>query len=374
VSGILLAAREMRRARTRFGLLIVAVAFLAFLIVFQQALFGQLVDQFVGAVRQQSAEVLVYSEQSRVNLQASVVPDDVVDAVAAVDGVAEAAPLGVATVTVEAGGEPADATLIGHRLGGPGQPRELRAGRQAAGPGEAVAAAGDEEAGFDVGDEVVAPGGTRLAIVGLVPDALLSVTTTLFVDLDTYESARLAQNPDARAVPASAVGVLVDDGADPVQVAAAITAGVDGVEAFDREEAADRTPGVESVNRSLTLIVVLSYVVILIVTAFFFLILTVQKAPSLTLLRALGAPTSSVVVTVLTQAAVVVAVGFALGAVLSQLALVASPLGAATLDPLQALTTLVILLVLGAVASLGAIRRVLRIDPVEATVPTGGIR
>jgi putative ABC transport system permease protein len=370
-----LALREMRRAKVRFGLLVAAVGFLSFLVVFQQALFGQLVDQFVGAIRQQSGEVLVYSDQARVNLQGSIVADDAPDQVAEVDGVAGAGPLGVATVTVTAADEAVDATLVGHRLDGPGGPREISAGRAARSPGEVVASDGAEDEGFDVGDVVqVAPGGQELEVVGLVPDAQLSVTTTLFLDIETYLELRRAQNPDAPSVPISAVAVDVEDGADPAAVAADITGSLDGVEAYDRDTAADRTPGVESVTQSLSLIVFLSYAVILIVTGFFFLILTVQKAPSLTLLRALGAPARSLVAAVLTQAAVVVVGGFLVGTLLAQGALAVSPLGATSVDPGQVLTALAILVVLGALASFGSVRRVLAIDPVEATVPAGAVR
>jgi putative ABC transport system permease protein len=373
-SGILLATRELRRAKTRFGLLTAAVAFLSFLIIFQQALLEQLVDEFVGAIRQQTADVLVYGEQARTNLQASIVSPQTVDEVAGVAGVAAAGPLGVGTFTVVADGEePTDATVLGYALGRPGPPRVLSSGRLPDGPGEAVVAEGDE-AGFHLGAEVEVAPGVVVEVVGVAPDASLNVATTLYVDYSVYQAARLAQNPDATSVPPSAVAVAVDPGADPVQVANAINRAVEGVEALEREAAADAAPGVESVNQSLALILVLSYAVILVVTGFFFLILTVQKAPALTLLRALGAPAGSLVVAVLTQTVLVVVAGCAVGTVVSALTLLAPPFLGATLELQQVGITLFILLGLSAVASVGSIRRVLSIDPMEATVVRGAIR
>ena len=82
-----------------------AVGVLVFLIVFQQALLSGLVTEFVGAIRNQSADVLVYGDEARLNLQGSVVGPAVAEQVATVDGVEAAEPLGVATVTVRAGGE-----------------------------------------------------------------------------------------------------------------------------------------------------------------------------------------------------------------------------------------------------------------------------
>ena len=53
-----LAIRELGRAKVRFLLLGGAVGLLVFLILFQQALLGGLITQFIGALRNQSATVL----------------------------------------------------------------------------------------------------------------------------------------------------------------------------------------------------------------------------------------------------------------------------------------------------------------------------
>ena len=56
-----LALKEMSRAKTRFGLLVAAIALLVFLILFQQSLQNGLITGFVGAIRNQNAPVLVLS-------------------------------------------------------------------------------------------------------------------------------------------------------------------------------------------------------------------------------------------------------------------------------------------------------------------------
>src|SRR5690606_18727333 len=137
MGSFLLAWREARRAKGRFGLLTGAVTVLVFLVVFQQAVLDGLGTEFVGAIRNQPADVLVYGEDARLNLQGSVVPPAAPEEVAAVEGVARAEPLGVAAVTVEAGGELEDATLFGHVLDGPGAPVEIEEGRRPERDGEA---------------------------------------------------------------------------------------------------------------------------------------------------------------------------------------------------------------------------------------------
>ncbi len=72
VCEMFLALKEMRRAKVRFGLLIVAIGLLVFLILFQQSLQNSLLRGFTGALRSQSAPVLVYSTDGQRTLQASV--------------------------------------------------------------------------------------------------------------------------------------------------------------------------------------------------------------------------------------------------------------------------------------------------------------
>lgn len=60
-----LALREIRRSKVRFGLLIAAVALLAFLILFQSAIQNSLIRQFVGGMHHQTAPVLVFNVDGR---------------------------------------------------------------------------------------------------------------------------------------------------------------------------------------------------------------------------------------------------------------------------------------------------------------------
>jgi putative ABC transport system permease protein len=375
VAAALLAVRELRRRRGRFALLTGAVGVLVFLILFQQALLSGLVTEFVGAVRNQSADVLVYGEDARLNLQGSVVRPSTVEDVAAVDGVAEASPLGVATLTVEAAGELRDATLFGHDLDGPGRPVDLASGRRPAGDGEAVASETDDE-GFAVGDRVVVrPGGEEIEIVGTARRSSFSVTPTLFASYATYEAVQLGVNPDARAVVPTAVAVATTDGADATAVATRITEEVEDVEAADRDRAADEAPGVAAVSQSFGVVLVLAYVVATIVIGFFFLILTVQKTATLTLLRAIGAPAGRLVGALAVQVMAVVGGGLVVGGVLAAVALSSSGTGiAARIEPTSVLLTTIALLVLSALACLGAGRRVVRLDPAAATLPGAGTR
>lgn len=370
-----LALAEIRRAKLRFGMLTGAVALLVFLIIFQQTLAGTLLGFFTGGIENQSAEVLVYNEDARRNVEGSVILPGQLEAVAAVGGVGIAAPLGENTFTVRADGELQDAVLFGFELGGPGAPTRLAEGRLPEVEGEAVASSVDADNGFGIGDVVeVVPGGYEITVVGLAEESRFAVLPTLFASYETFESASFAANPDAQGVLPSLVAVDPAPGVDPADLASDITATVDGVEALDRETAVESLPGVSSVRSSFSVVLLLAFIVVVLVTGFFFLILTVQKAQALTLLRAVGASGRYLVTNLAIQVTIVTVLGLALAAALLALAAAASsqdfPIEA---DPRLILTTGGAVLALALLASLASVRRVARIDPATATTrSTGG--
>lgn len=367
-----LALAEMRRAKARFGLLAGAVALLVFLILFQQALLTGLITQFIGALRNQSADVLVFNDQARQNLEGSIIRPDQLQAIGEVPGVDTVAPLGEGTFTVTVDGEQIDAVIFGYQLGGPGEPTTLEEGRLPTGPGEAVASEKDRNDGFGLGDTVqVEPDGDTITIVGLARDLNYSVAPTMFVDFATFEAAKLARNPDATEVFPSVAAVSVEPGAEAAGVAEAISANVAGTEALTRQAAVDGSPGVSSVRSSFAIVLLLFYLVVPLVTGLFFLIVTFQKAGALTLLRAIGAPAGVLVRSLLVQVVAVVVAGGLLAALLYRLVIPTAGSLGLRFEWAPVLQTIGIVLVLGLLTSLVAVRRVLRIDPIQATTGAG---
>ena len=369
-----LALREILRARTRFGLLIAAVALLVFLILTQQALQNGLITSFVGAIERQSAPVLVYSVDGQRTLQGSVITPDLQRRVESVPGVAATGDIGQGTFTVSVnGGDPSDAALIGYTRADLGGPDGVDSGRAARAAGEAVGSAGD----FSLGDRVRVQGadgrGPVLRVVGLATDAQIQVTPTLFVGWADYAAATRAANPDAAAILPGAIGVRPAAGVSPAQVAARINDASAEADALTRAQAADRSPGVAQVKRSFQLIFLLFALVVPLVTGLFFLIITLQKSRSLTLLRAIGAPAGVLVRALLVQVVIIVGGGIVLGTLLF-LPLSQTTVGSLALsfDPWAVLLWAALLLALGLLIAAAAARRVLAIDPIEATTGGGG--
>lgn len=360
----------------RFGLLVGAIGLLVFLILFQQALQDGLITSFVGAIRNQSAPVLVFNVDGQRTLQGSLIPPSMEEAVRSLDEVGAVAELGQSTFTVEVeGGEETDAAIVGTDDQDLFRPTTLSDGRRPVIAGEAVGS----DADFEVGDtvSVVATGGSGrvdLQVVGTAEDVQLSVTPTLFTDLGTFDDAVRAVNPDAGEILPNGLAVEPAEGITASATVSAINDASSDAEALTRTDAANESPGVAQVRQSFSLIFLLYGLVVPLVTGLFFLILTLQKAGSLTLLRAIGAKKATLARALVIQVLIVVGLSLVLG-IGMYFPLSQSRVGGLSLrfDVTTVVFWSALLLVLGLVSAAVSLRRVLRIDPIDATVG-GGVR
>lgn len=368
-----LALTEMKRAKTRFGLLIAAIGMLVFLILFQQSLQNGLITSFVGAIRHQNAPVLVYTVDGQRSLQNSVIPNDLETLVHTTPSAAASGRIGL-TMSSAANnhGDLVDTVVVGFES--VGMPTRVAAGRVPVAPNEAIANSNDADRGYALGDTLtLKPGNLDITIVGHVDDIQFMASPTIFVSYNTYLDAIVATNPSANTPLPNAIAVQPRADTTPTALAAEINAASDDLDALTRTEAATLAPGVAQVRQSFTIIFALYGLVIPCVTGLFFLIITFQKADSLTLLRAFGAPASQLVSPLLIQATLIVGAGYALG-LACYTPLAGRRLGGISLsfETRAVVAWAVFLLALGVTSSLVAVRRVLAIDPIEAT--TGGSR
>lgn len=351
-----------------------ALGLLAFLIFFQQAIQQGLLTGFVGAIRTQSAPVLVYTVDGQRVLQASSISPELEEIVIHTDGVAQIGPIGQSTFTAIAAQEMVDVTLIGFADPAIGGPSRVDAGRMSEAPGEAVVSHAGV-AGFEIGDTIeIEPGGLSIEIVGEVADAQLSVSPTLFVPYDTFVEATAGRGGEGQTRP-NVLGVIPADGVSAAAVTEAINAQDDRLDAMTKNQAADETPGVAQVRQSFQLIFALFGMVVPLVTGLFFLIVTVQKAGALTLLRAVGVPQRRLIGSLLIQVAIIVGGGIMIGIALFAPLAAANPTSVSIqFDTGVILRWTALLAVLGTLSSLAAARRVLALDPVAAATGGGGLR
>ncbi len=370
------AFKEIRRSLGRFSLLTMAVALLVLLLLFFQAVAGTLTSGLTGGLESSSADVLVYDQQARRNPATSILSPKVEAEVAAAPDVVATSPIGLSVFTGTVDGSSSadaeiDVQLVGGDPSGPSVPADIATGRLPSANGEALFSGSSFDSPIEIGQQVKVEG-VSFEVVGTANNAAFNVLPTLYVPYEDYVLASQARAGKAIDVAPSLIGVSVAKGADPAEVARSLSKSIDGIEALDRSEAVAALPGVGQITQSFSILYLLLYIVVALVTGVFFLILTVQKEEALVLLRAVGASSRDVIASVLIQVLVVVGLGALIGSAVTAglLALTRDVFGAG-LSPSTAATTFALIVAIGLIASVGAVRRVLAIDPINATTHRG---
>lgn len=362
---VLLARRNLTRNRVRLVASMGGVALALSLTLALDAIYAGVASQLTTYIERGGADVWVAQSGVRnLHMVASSLPARVVDEVAAVEGVAAVTPILEATDTVVAGEERAVVYVVGlpedASMGGPW---EVAEGRRKVGRGEIIVDRGfARRAGVAIGDTVGVLGG-EARIVGLSLGTASLVNAVAFVSFDDFAAMR------GGAPVVSFVLVRVTPGASPEAVAADIERRVAGVTAQSRTDfvASERRIVTDMSADVISIMSVIGFIVALAVVALTVYVATLARRREFGVLKALGARSRVLYRVVLVQAALSVAVGFAIGVVFT--ALLGVAIGQTDLNLELAITSGSLVKVgafsatIAGIAALLPIRQVAGVDP-----------
>ena len=360
-----IAWRELIRKPSRFITAGGALTLITILLLLLGGLLDGLYLSATAGIRAQTAEIIVYSVDSRASLLRSSIDPATRSAIEAVDGVQSVSGFGVVLLGAKVPGRAdlADVAVFGYEAPNARVPAPLPTGQVYA--DESLKASGVE-----LGDELLlGPAKTPVTVEGWVSDTAFLFQGGLWGDESTWRRALSENRPDA-VLPAGtwqSALVTVHDGASPETVAAAITANVDGVSALTKQEAVSALPGVREQQSSFASIIGTTFVVAGLVVALFFALLTLERIGLFGVLKAIGAGSRTLAAGLVVQALAIAGGAFALGGVLT-LGLVAiiPPEVPVQLVPRRAVITAVGLVVTALIGSAISFRRIIRIDPASA--------
>jgi putative ABC transport system permease protein len=368
VGRVPLARKNLFQDRRRAVLSVGGVAASLVLVLVLDGVFAGAMHQVNAYMRSSPADVFVAQRDVRtMHMTQSALPPDTVDEVAAVDGVAWAEGLRYTTSILEgdAGGQLTTYVLGYDTSTGRGGPRRLAAGR-APGAGEVlVDDTAADELGVDIGDPVSILGSpVPLRVSGLSTDGTNIVNTTVYVRTEDFAALR---GDTVAYVLAGA-----EPGVDPDTLARRVAAALPETTVQTRAEFARQEADVvrDMAADVMKIVTVIGFVIALAVTGLTLFTATLAKLREYGILKALGAGTPRLAATVAAQAAW--SVTLALLAAVAISLLLGAAIGAATPNVQVAIELPSVLrtggtaLVVGALAALVPLRRVLRVDPATA--------
>jgi putative ABC transport system permease protein len=347
---VFLALRDLRFARGRFALMGTVIALISLLVVLLSGLTAGLAAESVSAIRSLPADHLAFAAPpagEKASFSASRLDDRRLSALADAPGVRAATPLGVARATADVAGRTSAVTAFGVDPAGFLSPLE-------AAPDNALVAspAWLAEQHLAVGDTVRIDG-TPMRVAGSRADSSFNHTPVVWLSLAQW------QRLDAAAGAATVAALRTGPGFDP--------AATEGATILTRDGALAAVGSYSAENGSLTLMRVLLLVVGALVVGAFFTVWTIQRTPDLAVLKAIGASTGYLVRDAASQALAVLVLGGAVGTGIAVAAgTVASRTVPFVITPATTAVPLALLLAVGMVGALAAVRRIATVDPLTA--------
>ncbi len=362
-----LALRELIRRPGRFVTATVILTLIALLLMFLGGLLDGLLRSSTGAVRAQSADVLVYSEASQASFLRSRLEADVRDELAALPDVTEVGGLGVVQLGARVPGngvrDLANVALWGYEIAPDGVPAPPP-------PGEAWADEVLQADGVDLGDELLlGPARTPIVVSGWVTDTSFNGQGGLWADTATWRAVLAENRPDAVLADGVYQAYAVSAAGDADALVTSIDGALGGrVEALTIPDAIEAIPGVTEQRTTFNQILGVTVVIALVVIALFFALLTVERTALYGVLKAVGATSRTIFAGLVVQAVVVTLVAATIAGIAVAVLDLLIPPGSIPLfiSPGRIVTSLVLLLVAAVVGSAFSLRRVLRIDPASA--------
>ncbi|MEO6626975.1 MAG: ABC transporter permease, partial [Aquihabitans sp.] len=337
------------------GLVIGLVALMATLL---SGLANGLVDDGISGLRRLPITDIAFQRSSESTFSRSTLTPDALDRFTGVKGV-EATPIGVSFVNARrAGGATVDIALFGVTPDSFLAPEgEARASLQ--GPPGVVLSDTLEAEGLKVGDELTIAGvDQKLPVLGFTYAGTYGHVDIAFTTLETWQNLYYGSSAKARF---SAIALRNDGGADLAKAA-----GPD-INVVSKAGAYAGSPGYSGETQTMTLIRGFLLVISALIVGAFFTVWTVQRAGEIGILKALGASSSYVIKDAVGQMAVILVASTVVGAALALG--IGQFVGGAVPFRLSSgpiLSSVGLLILLGLLGCLIAVRRITSVDPIIA--------
>lgn len=348
-----LAIKEIKREKLRYGLIILMIFLISYLIFVLSALATGLASENTQALESWDAQKVVLNKNANVSMsQSFLTKSDLKRASLSKDE----ALLGQIPVVVKKAGRPQiSAQFIGvKKKQFIYHDQELIAGKRAKKNYEVAVDQTFKTKGYKIGDKLALNGSSRkYKIVGFVKNAKINIAPIIYGTLESWKKLR--------------------QGMPTLEASAVISRNHDykynykDSKTYPIDQFIKKLPGYTAQNMTFELMIGFLYIISLIIIAVFLYILTMQKMHNYAVMRAQGIPSSTLVKATISQAIILVLAGLiiALAAMLVTVKVLPAAVPV-SFTPEIILTGTVGLLLTAIIGSLIPIRSILKVDPAQA--------
>ncbi|MEK4042895.1 ABC transporter permease [Paenibacillus sp. FSL H8-0048] len=371
-----LAIREMRHSKARYGLIMVIMLLVSFLVLFVTGLARGLAYANISALKNMPANYFAVQSDADHTFRRSQLTDTELAATRSLAGEANATPLGVQTSTITAAGADvkADITFFAVDMTGMLAPDVTEgAGFTNEVQGSAVADSKLEQSGVTIGSTIRdQASGMSWTVTGFVKDSSYSHTPVVYINQLDWQAMKqgAVKEGDSSGNTNAPYNVIALD--VTVAQAAQIADQQQSIEVITQKQAISSVPGYSAEQNSLLMMIVFLFVIAAVVLAVFFYVITIQKTSQFGILKAMGTKMSYLAWSVVGQVMLLSVISLALGILLT----LGMNMGLPDTMPFEldgqtmAMTSL-LFVGMSLLGSLISVARVAKVDALEAIGRTG---
>ena len=350
---LFLAIKEIKHEKLRYGLIILMIFLISYLIFMLSSLSVGLASENTQAIGSWDAQKVILNKNSNVSMfQSILTKKDVKNANVGKDE-AYVGQLGI--VVKEKNRETVSAQFLGVKKNQfIYQDQKLVSGKKATKNNQVTVDSSFRDKGYKLGDKISLNGSSKkYKIVGFVQNAKINIAPIVYGSLTTWKKMRMA----APNVVASAI--ISRDSSYKYNHKNAKT--------YPIAKFINKLPGYTAQNTTFELMIGFLFVISLIIVAVFLYILTMQKMHNFAVMRAQGIPSKTLVGATIIQSIILVAIGVIIGLILMWITNAALPAAVPiSFTPMIMVGGTVGMLVMGIIGSLIPIRSILKVDPAKA--------
>ena len=348
-----LAIKEIKREKLRYGLIILMIFLISYLIFVLSALATGLASENTQALESWDAQKVVLNKNANVSMsQSFLTKSDLKRASLSKDE----ALLGQIPVVVKKAGRPQiSAQFIGvKKKQFIYHDQELIAGKRAKKNYEVAVDQAFKTKGYKIGDKLALNGSSRkYKIVGFVKNAKINIAPIIYGTLGSWKKLR-------QGMPTLEASAIISRNHN-------YKYNYKDSKTYPIDQFIKKLPGYTAQNMTFELMIGFLYIISLIIIAVFLYILTMQKMHNYAVMRAQGISSSTLVKATVSQAIILVLTGLIIA--LAAMFVTVKVLPAAipvSFTPEIILTGTVDLLLTAIIGSLIPIRSILKVDPAQA--------
>jgi putative ABC transport system permease protein len=368
---LFLALKELKHGKFRFLMIGIITVLIAWLVFILSGLGNGLSTLSAAAFKNMDATYVTFEEGSRASMSRSLLSESKVAELKKQANVSAASPMGSTMATVlknnsSNSNEKVDIAILGITPGSFLEPsvvdgNPLNSGKSL----EVIANDTLKDKGFKIGDTLTIEGSLeKMKIVGFVKNETYNHLPAIFTTLDKWRAIQFAAPGSDNGIKNPVNGIMLQgEKIDPEK----LNASFPNTETVSKAAAVQGMPGYKEENGTITMMLAFLLAISAFVLAVFFYVLTLQKSNQFGILKAIGASNGFLGKTIVSQVFLVSLISIVVGILLTYGTALILPAGMPfSLDPTLVVIYAILLLVISVLSSLISVRKITKIDPLQA--------